>query len=155
MDVNDKKKLILNRKSIYHFIIVITAVLLLNVSGFISTAFAEKIETSQGTTYRPDAEGAYPAVVLLHGVAGLNPVQHEIARSISQKGYAALVVNYYAKGGRSSEFARWRLFQKNVSEAVAYLETFPYVKKQSVRHQSGFSSGGNSGSHIRCRNTCC
>lgn len=134
-----KKNLIFNRNNIFH-IIIIAAVLLFNTSGIISTAFAEKIETSQGTIYKPDAQGVYPAVVLLHGVAGLNPVQHEIAKSISQKGYAALVINYYAKGGRSSEFARWRLFQNNVSEAVTYLETLPYVKKQSIGIV-GFSQG--------------
>ena len=134
-----KKNLKLNRNNIFH-IIIITAVLLFNTSGIISTAFAEKIETSQGTIYKPDAQGVYPAVVLLHGVAGLNPVQYEIAKSISRKGYVALVINYYTKGGRSSQFARWRLFQNNVSEAVTYLETLPYVKKQFIGIV-GFSQG--------------
>ena len=135
-----KKELKFNRQSIFHVIFIIIAVFLFNTSSIILNAFAEKIETPQGTIYKPDAQGVYPAVVLLHGVAGLNPVQHEIAQSLSQKGYATLVINYYAKGGRSPEFARWRLFQNNVNEAVTYLQTLPYIKKRSIGIV-GFSQG--------------
>ncbi|HOW56373.1 MAG TPA: dienelactone hydrolase family protein [Smithellaceae bacterium] len=122
----------LYRKTILRLIFMVCAVVLLHEAALVPDCFAEKIETPQGTMYKPDAQGVYPAVVLLHGVAGLNPVLYEIAQSLSENGYAALVINYYTKGGRSPEFARWRLFQSIVGDTVTYLQTLPYVKKHSI-----------------------
>jgi carboxymethylenebutenolidase len=127
-----KKNMKDSRKLFSHVIFIIIAVVLFNTSCAIPDSYAEKIETRQGTIYKPDAKGVYPGVVLLHGVSGLNPVLYEIAQNLSQKGYAAFVLNYYAKGGSYPEFARWRLFQSNVNEAVTYLQTLPYVKKHAI-----------------------
>jgi dienelactone hydrolase len=49
-----------------------------------------------GHLYRPEGSGPFPAVVLLHGCAGIGPGHHRWAEKLRGWGYVALIVNSFA-----------------------------------------------------------
>ena len=58
-------------------------------------------ETINATLYRPFGPGPFPAVVLLHGCAGVLDKHTGWARQLSEWGYAALIVDSFSTGGSS------------------------------------------------------
>jgi hypothetical protein len=48
-----------------------------------------------GQLYPPAGEGPFPAVVFLHGCAGIDPVQHHWAHRLQQWGYLVLLVDSF------------------------------------------------------------
>jgi carboxymethylenebutenolidase len=58
------------------------------------TIGAESGELS-GYYARPDGEGPYPALVVIHEISGLNDNIKDIARRFAEQGYAALAVDLF------------------------------------------------------------
>jgi dienelactone hydrolase len=52
-----------------------------------------------GQLYQPAGEGPFPAVVFLHGCAGIDPVQHHWAHRLQQWGYVVLLVDSFGPRG--------------------------------------------------------
>jgi carboxymethylenebutenolidase len=60
-------------------------------------------------TYEPKKAGTYPAVVLLHGIEGLEGLEKHkanydfVAKGVASKGYAVFVVHYFDRTRRNGE----------------------------------------------------
>jgi carboxymethylenebutenolidase len=58
-----------------------------------------QIPTTQGTTegilFRPGTEGRWPGVIFYTDIAGIRPSQQQMARRVSEKGYAVLMPNVF------------------------------------------------------------
>src|SRR5690606_25244444 len=48
---------------------------------------------------RPSGAGASPAILLLPAIAGVNEYMQGVARRLADAGYAALLLDYYARTG--------------------------------------------------------
>lgn len=103
-------------------------------------------ERLSGTLYRPKGDGPFPAVVLLHGCAGLGDRDFRWASWLNAEGYVTLVVDSFAlRGisnvcGKDSELGHservWDAFG-----ALAYLRSLPFVDGDRVG-MIGWSHGG-------------
>ena len=51
------------------------------------------------TLVRPAGDGPFPAVVQLHGCAGLEPQSYRWARWLAERGYVSLVVDSFGAAG--------------------------------------------------------
>lgn len=56
---------------------------------------APPVAAAPGAYSTPDGAGPFPAVVVLHGCAGVGPHEHEWAQRLVSWGYAALVVDSF------------------------------------------------------------
>jgi dienelactone hydrolase len=78
--------------------------------------------------YSPKTAGAAPAVVLLHGRSGVFPVYHQLAQTLADQGYMALVLDYYAEtggiegGDEIQRSALWPTWERTVQQSVRYLQ---------------------------------
>lgn len=61
-----------------------------------------------GVLARPDGEGPFPAVVIIHEIFGLNENMRDIARRFAEAGYVALAVDLFA--GRNRVICMFRFF---------------------------------------------
>lgn len=61
-----------------------------------------------GVLARPDGEGTFPAVVIIHEIFGLNDNMRDIARRFADAGYVALAVDLFA--GRNRLICMFRFF---------------------------------------------
>src|SRR5581483_7348415 len=62
----------------------------------------------QGYLARPDGDGPFPALVVIHEAFGLNDDIRSIARRFAGQGYIALAVDLFS--GRSRVMCMFRLF---------------------------------------------
>lgn len=70
--------------------------------------------TQPGYVARPDAKGAYPAVVVVPGIYGLTSFEKDLCRALARRGFAAISVDSYR--GRKP---------RDLDEAVAAYATLP------------------------------
>lgn len=87
--------------------------------------------------YRPDGAGPFPAVVVLHGCAGVRSKDTRWAERLRDQGYVALVVDSLTGRGLTTLEQRrgvctgWTLWggtrAVDVRASLAYLRTLPYV----------------------------
>ncbi len=109
----------------------------------------------RGELYRPAAGGTHPAVVLMHGCGGLQPVVRYALRGYAEvlrsRGYVALILDsfgprYYNGEKMCSSNARLReALSYRVSDAfdaLRYLRSLAYVDGDSV-FLMGQSNGGS------------
>lgn len=109
-----------------------------------------------GELYRPEGEGQFPAVILLHGCGGLAP-RLTRARSLSslitwaewlrEEGYVAFVVDSFSgRNLRRICFDSTPLLPRDrsvdVFAAAAYLKTLPFVQADRIA-AIGWSHGGS------------
>ena len=62
------------------------------------TTFKSGVDTLKGFVARPNKEGKFPAVVVIHEIYGLNDNIRNITRRLAKEGYAAMAVDLF--GGR-------------------------------------------------------
>jgi dienelactone hydrolase len=96
---------------------------------------------------RPEGEGPFPAVVLLHGCHGVSASTHDWARWFRRQGYVALAVDSWAARDmtegctpQSPDLPNTERFDDAVG-ALRYLHTLPYVDRDHVG-VIGWSNGG-------------
>src|SRR6266581_600472 len=68
----------------------------------------------EGYLARPEGEGPFPAVVVIHEIFGLNDNIRDITRRFAREGYMALAVDLFAGGNRTicmMRFMRQMLLQ--------------------------------------------
>lgn len=100
-----------------------------------------------GTLVRPAGTGPFPAVVQLHGCAGLDPQSYRWARWFAEQRYVALVVDSFGPRGLKGDCrtapdeppitARF----DDAMGALKYLQSQPFVRKDRVA-AVGWSQGG-------------
>jgi dienelactone hydrolase len=97
-----------------------------------------------GAAARPDGEGPFPAVVVLHGCAGYFGTMPTLADRLKSWGYAALAVDSLGPRGIADQCGA--LFIEQAIDAYAplnYLSRQPFVDPGRVA-VLGFSMGGGS-----------
>ena len=115
-----------------------------------------------GLLYKPEGEGSFDAVVILHGAGGIFPYQLNWAKELSEEGYVVLFVDSYCKRDflcehdtpdndpkRKKVVNRWKEITPPQRAADAfgafeYLSQQDFVKKDKISLM-GFSWGGTSG----------
>ena len=100
---------------------------------------------------RPEGEGPFPAVVVIHEIFGLNDNIRDIASRFSSEGYAALAVDLFAGRNRAlcmAQFMGGMIFNslehggvKNLKATLSFLSTQPDVDPEHVG-AIGFCMGG-------------
>ena len=103
--------------------------------------------TIEATMVRPAGSGPFPAVVQLHGCAGLEAQSFRWARWLAERGYVALVVDSFGPRGVKSDCrsgpddppitARF----DDAFGALRYLQSLPEVRADRVA-AIGWSQGG-------------
>lgn len=104
-------------------------------------------EPIQGYLARPDGAGPFPAVVGLHGCAGMHETtKQKLADELIGRGYVLLLVDSYATRG-IEHACTWSAFdtflkrRRDVYGALLFLSGQSFVDPQRVA-VVGFSSGG-------------
>lgn len=100
-----------------------------------------------GTLVRPAGAGPFPAVVQLHGCAGVEAQSYRWARWLADRGYVALVVDSFGPRGMAGD-CRARPDDPPITArfddafgALRYLQALPYVRADRVA-AIGWSQGG-------------
>lgn len=104
---------------------------------------------------KPEGEGPYPAVVLLHGCGGLQPhVSQDWPAWLVKNGYVVLTVDSFGARGlspcpnplhpadRAPKVDAYREMTRDAFGALDYLHALPFVKRGQVAVM-GFSLGAN------------
>ena len=100
----------------------------------------------QGDLARPDGAGPYPAVVGLHGCAGMHEATRQsLADDFVARGYVVLLVDSYATRGidhacTSTAFATFLRRRPDAYGALVFLSSQPFVDPRRVA-AVGFSAG--------------
>jgi dienelactone hydrolase len=100
----------------------------------------------QGYLARPDGAGPFPAVIVLHGCAGMHDTtKHKLADELVAGGYVILLVDSYAtrgidQGCTSSAFATFFRRRPDAYGALVFLGRQTFVDPHRVA-AVGFSSG--------------
>jgi dienelactone hydrolase len=102
------------------------------------------------TLLRPDGDGPFPAVVVLHGCLGIRSKDRRWAERLRSQGHVALVVDSLSGRGMTTYEERrgvcvgWTLWggtrAADVRASLAYLRTLPYVDASRLG-VIGFSHG--------------
>jgi dienelactone hydrolase len=101
----------------------------------------------QGYLAKPDGAGPFPAVVGLHGCAGMHDTtKQRLTDDLVSRGYVVLLVDSYATRGidhacTSTAFATFATRRADAYGALAFLGRQSFVDPQRVA-AVGFSSGG-------------
>lgn len=99
-----------------------------------------------GTLMVPEGQGPFPAVILLHGVNGIDPTLSGYHGRWAREGFSSLVVDSYGPRGvidqvghHDPEIARGRIL--DAYGAIRYLQSLPQVDGSRIA-VIGFSDGG-------------
>jgi carboxymethylenebutenolidase len=105
----------------------------------------------EGYLTRPDGEGPFPGIVIIHEIYGLNDNIRDIARRFANEGYVALAVDLFA--GRNRTICMFRFMGQmllksldngslnDLKGALTYLSTQPGADKDRLG-AIGFCMGG-------------
>lgn len=116
-----------------------------------ATAFSSGNRQLQGYLARPEGDGPFPALVLIHEVYGLNDDMRRIAQKFADVGYAALAVDLFA--GRNRIVCMFRFFSgmflntldhggiRDLKAALDHLAAQPFVDAGRLG-AVGFCMGG-------------
>ena len=122
--------------------------ILLLAGGCAGAAVQFPEEPRPGSVYhslrKPDGEGPFPAVVLLHTCGGLQRHVHEWAERLRAHGYVALVLDSFTPRGANVVCNNWSVSLDEVVadafRALAHLRTRPFVDGRRIGVM-GFSYG--------------
>jgi dienelactone hydrolase len=102
--------------------------------------------TLRGKLTKPQGDGPFPAVVLMHGCAGIGKPNDEWANKLASWGYVALEVDSLGPRGESDICANiWKLpfhiRAYDAYDAKSYLSGLPFVDRKRIGLM-GWSHGG-------------
>lgn len=101
-------------------------------------------EPTAGVLYKPDGPGPFPALVLLHSCAGVQPHISDWTARLREGGYVALVVDSFTPRGAGIVCGNWRVTTDDVAAdafaALDHLRTLPFVNGNRIAAM-GFSYG--------------
>ena len=110
--------------------------------------------TINGSVLKPEGEGPFPTVVLMHGCSGLDPAVsiglQNHATFLVENGYTALILDSFTSRGKSgnvctsyNELAKARLYRMaDAYNTLDYLQSLPYVDTNNI-FLMGQSNGGS------------
>lgn len=120
-----------------------------------SSTYEDKAVTLQARLFRPEGDGPFPAVVLMHGCGGLSPAvlgsMRRYGEQFRRHGFVALVLDSFGPRGnqdgwvceRYERLMKARIYRvSDALDALAYLRTLDYVDGDHV-FQMGQSNGGS------------
>lgn len=124
--------------------------------GFAATdAQVEQAVTLQAQMYKPEGDGLFPAVVLMHGCGGLSPAARDAMRAhaevLVRSGFVALVLDSfgprgYPDGWVCETFERLRHARRfrsaDAQDALHYLRALDFVDGDNI-FQIGQSNGAS------------
>jgi dienelactone hydrolase len=126
-----------------------------DVSFAATTAHSDRAVTLQAQLYKPEGDGPFPAVVLMHGCGGLSPAARDALQAHSEflvrNGYVALALDSfgprgYADGWVCETFDRLmharRYRSADALDALHYLRSLDFVDRENV-FQIGQSNGAS------------
>lgn len=97
------------------------------------------------TVYKPDGQGPFPGVVVLHHCGGIDPELQRWARHLTTLGYVAIVPDSFGSRGTTGVCANGAVRSADrvpdAYAAAAYLRTLPDVQGDRIG-LIGFSHGG-------------
>ncbi|MCG8616098.1 MAG: dienelactone hydrolase family protein [Desulfobacterales bacterium] len=100
-----------------------------------------------GNLYKPEGDGPFPAVILLHRCAGIKKYDYSWASKIKSWGYVAFIVDSFgprrisnACGAKGSIGYKDRAM--DAYSAKSYLSSLPFVNPEKIA-VIGWSMGGN------------
>ena len=115
---------------------------------FQSTNIDGKTQALNGYIYKPEGEGPFAAIILLHGCSGVNTHHHNYAMLLKKWGYVALIVdslNPRGVGNICNVFKVYPIERAfDVYGTAKYLQRLPYVSGKKIGIL-GFSHGGTTG----------
>lgn len=99
--------------------------------------------------YKPDGDGPFPALVLLHTCGGIREEIRNWAKRSVENGYVAFVVDSLSQRGlKSNCYPPTSVYPsrgaRDAFQALAHLQTFPFVDKTRIGYM-GWSFGGTVG----------
>lgn len=100
-----------------------------------------------GRLFRPEGPGPFPALVLLHGCAGVEPLHARWAGWLTARGYVALVVDSWTPRGIVENCSRGTPDVERTARfddafgALRYLRSLPFVDPERIG-AIGWSNGG-------------
>jgi dienelactone hydrolase len=101
---------------------------------------------ASGELYKLDGPGPYPAIVVLHGCAGVTPQYHVWAQRLNRWGYVALVVDSLGPRGYQTVCDSLNVSTleraRDAFAAAAWLRSQPFVDPARIG-VIGFSHGGS------------
>lgn len=111
------------------------------------SALPGKQVTLNGTLYKPEGNGPFPAVVLLHGCSGVKQRAHIWASRLKSWGYVAFIVDSFGPRGVYNDCGRRKAVSKmdrtlDAHSAKSYLAGLPFVDLNRIGVM-GFSQGGS------------
>jgi dienelactone hydrolase len=102
----------------------------------------------EGSLYRPQGDGPFAALLLLHGCSGLGENAFRWASWLKDEGYVALVVDSFSPRHISNICGPQGWMTLGISErvwdafgALSYLRTLPFVERDRIGVM-GWSRGG-------------
>jgi dienelactone hydrolase len=104
-------------------------------------------ETLKGKLSKPQGDGPFPAVVLMHGCPGVTKWDHVWANRLARWGYVPFVVDSFGPRGVKSVCVNPTLIpahvrSKDAYAAKAYLSGLPFVDRNRIS-VIGWSHGGS------------
>lgn len=134
-------------------VLLLLAVLAIFLAGCVSTqkfkGYApqkNKEVTIEGHIYQPEGDGPFPAVVILHGCAGITKRARMWAERLKGWGYVAIVVDSHRLRGVGSNCKEKKIsgieLGLDAYSAKVYLAQQPFVDGNRIG-LIGFSMGGN------------
>jgi dienelactone hydrolase len=101
----------------------------------------------KGQLYRPEGPGPFPAMVLLHGCSGVEPLYERWAKWLTERGYVAFVVDSWTPRGIIENCSKGTPDVENTDRfddafgALRYLQSRPFVRPGRIG-AIGWSNGG-------------
>ena len=137
------------RKSRLSLILFMSAIITLSgCATRVSFHSADQTTTVDGTLFKPDGAGPFPAVVLLHGCGGIRTHFVQWAGAIRDMGYVALLVDSFRPRGIRSICASSQTMATMTTDraadaygALRHLKGLPFVDGDRVVLM-GWSHGG-------------
>jgi len=113
---------------------------------FKSAPITEDSQQISGFLYKPEGEGTFPAVIVLHGCGSVSEHHHDWAKLLVKWGYVAFVVDSFSARGVSNVCGKgYRVSSSeralDTAGAAKYLQQVHYVDRNNIG-VIGFSHGG-------------
>ena len=105
--------------------------------------------TIKGFINKPNGEGPFPAVILLHPCSGINDNLHNWARTINGWGYVSLIINSFGPRHIATACNRNGIHTQQAHDAHAartYLRSLSFVDPNKIAVM-GFSHGARASIH--------
>ena len=137
----------MRKLTLIFFVIAMPFVLASCQTGKGNVEFAGRFNAKQisGILVKPEGNGPFPAMVLVHGCSGIRPNIYMWGRWFEEKAYVTLAPDSFGPRGVSeicTDFSRvsQALRYQDVYGAANFLATLPYVDKARIGIM-GFSNG--------------